>query len=412
MRALVVGGGIGGLACGHRLRQQGVDATVLEAGARAGGKIRTDLAQGCLLEWGPQTCIAEPPFLALAAELGVEAIERPKTERQRFLVRDGRLVSPLGALSLPGILRALWGMIRKGPPAGEDESVLAYARRRFGDEAARRAFDPLVSGIYAGDPSRLAYASALAKFGKRRGASVTFRGGMAALPAAFARALGPALRLGAKARTVSREAAGFAVSLEGGERLLADALVLACPADAAADLLRPLDPVLAGELAAIRYEAVTAVSLVYDAGAFPRGAPRGFGFLAASEERLPILGCLYCPAPPGKVLLRPMLRGLGADADARAILAVASLLAPASGPELVRVAAHERGIPQYEAGHARRLRTIDERLLAIPGLSLAGNAYRGVAVPDVIEDARAVADAVARRAKLSAPALAPRMLTS
>ncbi len=412
MRAIVVGAGVAGLACGEELKRRGVETLVLEGEERAGGKVRTDEAAGCLLEAGPQTCIATPELLALCERLGVKTIARSKQDRARYLVQGGRLVSPLRALSFPGMARALWGAVRKGPPPSEDETVLAYATRRFGAEAARRAFDPLVSGIYAGDPSRLAYASALAKFGKRRGETVTFEGGMRALPDALARALGPSLRLRARVVSLTRlEPGGWRVGLEDGSSHEADAVVLACPAGDAAELVRPLDAALAQELAQIRYAPVTAVALVYPELAFPKGAPRGFGFLAASEERLPVLGCLFCPAPPGRVLLRPMLRGTPEDAESRARDAVEPLVGASLPPTLVRIHAHERAIPQYEIGHARRLRILGERLRALPGLELAGNAYRAVAVPDVIEDARSVAAALAQRGGV-APVAVPVAATS
>ncbi|HVY61506.1 MAG TPA: FAD-dependent oxidoreductase, partial [Planctomycetota bacterium] len=283
-RALVVGGGLAGLACGHRLKQLGADVTVLEAAERAGGVVRTTRAGAFSVEWGAQTCIVEPGLRALAGELGLTLVPpATKADRRRYLVRAGKLVGPFGAISPGGIIRMLWGMIRKGAPAAEDESVEHYARRRFGDEAARRMFDPLVSGIFAGDPARLSYASALARFGKRRGETATFAGGMGALPAALAGALGPALRLNARVVSISRarpelgpaESKGWSVRLASGETLEADDVVLTSPAHASADLVAALDAPLAAELRAIRYAPVTAVLLGYDASAFPAGAPRG-----------------------------------------------------------------------------------------------------------------------------------------
>jgi oxygen-dependent protoporphyrinogen oxidase len=427
----VVGGGVAGLACADRVRLLGAVPLVLERdAARAGGKVRTDeRSGGFLVEWGPQTVFGEPELVALAARLRLAPLEQPKNERARFLVREGQLRSGLGALSARGLLRALWGFVRRGAPPGEDETVDAYARRRFGEEAARRLFDALVAGTFAGDARRLSYASALARFGRRRGRLITFEGGLEALPRALAASLGDAVRLGAEAVALERgpgapppspggpdlgrargeeDAAPFrgalaeprgapprwVVRLASGERIGARAVVVATPAYEAAALLAPLDAPLGAELAAIPYGDVTALALGYDARAFPRGVPRGFGFLAPSEEGLPILGCLYCKAPPGKVLLRVMMRGLAAEdaALAAARTTLARLLGATGEPTMVDVIRHARGIPQYEVGHAARLRAIDARLAALPGLFLAGNAYRGIAVPDVVSDARRVAE--------------------
>jgi len=421
---VVVGGGVAGLACADRLRMRRVKVVLLEASAeRPGGRMHTDLRPGgFLVERGPQTVFGEPVLLDLARRLGLTIVERPKSERARFLVREGRLRSPLRAISLGGILRLLWGVLVAGAPPGEDETVQDYARRRFGEEAARRLFDALVGGTFAGDASRLAYASALARFGRRKGRLVTFEGGLGALPRALATSLGDAVRLGAKVVRVEalREASGagsgtaegagtsggggagtagarYAVHLEGGERVPARAVVLALPAQEAGEAVRDLDAPLASLLRAIPSGQVTTVALGFDARAFPKGAPRGFGFLVPSCEGLPILGCLYCPAPEGKVLLRVMLRGIHADgaAIATARTEIARLLGSAGDPTLVDVIRHERAIPQYEAGHAARLRAIEERRKSFPGLGLIGWSYRGIAVPDVVADARRAADELA-----------------
>src|SRR5690606_29908066 len=63
-------------------------------------------------------------------------------------------------LSWPGKLRlALEPVIP--PRRGEaDESVAAFARRRLGREAAERLVEPLLSGIFGGDASRLSVEAA------------------------------------------------------------------------------------------------------------------------------------------------------------------------------------------------------------------------------------------------------------
>ncbi|MBM2823008.1 MAG: protoporphyrinogen oxidase, partial [Thermoleophilia bacterium] len=53
-----------------------------------------------------------------------------------------------------------------------------------------------------------------------------------------------------------------------------------------------------------------------------------------------------------------------------------------------------RGMPQYVMGHPERLERIDERLSEIPGLALAGAAYRGVGIPDCIHSGEVAAESV------------------
>jgi oxygen-dependent protoporphyrinogen oxidase len=46
---------------------------------------------------------------------------------------------------------------------------------------------------------------------------------------------------------------------------------------------------------------------------------------------------------------------------------------------------------QYIVGHGARLREIEARASAVPGLHLAGNAYTGIGIPDCIRTGRQAA---------------------
>jgi oxygen-dependent protoporphyrinogen oxidase len=63
-------------------------------------------------------------------------------------------------------------------------------------------------------------------------------------------------------------------------------------------------------------------------------------------------------------------------------------------PSFVRIIRHKTGIPQYTIGHLDRLARIDGSLAAHPGLFLAGNAYRGVAINACIAEAPPLAERV------------------
>jgi oxygen-dependent protoporphyrinogen oxidase len=432
--AVVIGAGIAGLAAAHRLLRAGRRVLAIDAAASPGGKVRTERCGGYLLEVGPQSFFDAPegPFRRLAIELGLAAeIVAPRPEAAvRWVAQGGRLrrvpADIARILSPAGLRRALREPLvpRGGAGAGDpDETAAAFVARRFGPEVAERLFDALVSGIVAGDPGRLSAADA---FGRavdleRRWGSVvlglfferarrrragTFRGGMGALPEALARALGPALRLGCEARRIERTGAHWRVAA-GGEAIEARAVVLALPAFASARLLEPLDACAAALLSEIPYAALSVVALGYDAGRAFRGRPpAGFGFLAARREGLRTLGCLIPSsafdgaAPEGKVLLRAFAGGrrdpAAAALDDAALVGlvrreVEPLLGARAAPEFVRIFRHPQAIPQYEVGHARRLAAIEERLRALSGLHLAGNAYCGVALPDVVAGAEKVA---------------------
>ena len=101
IRAVIVGGGITGLAVAHRLSElskeidQPLDLLLLEGTARLGGVLKTVPRDGFLLESGADSFISEKPeALALARRLGIESrlLETNAEHRRSFIVRAGRLV--------------------------------------------------------------------------------------------------------------------------------------------------------------------------------------------------------------------------------------------------------------------------------------------------------------------------------
>src|SRR5262249_35043839 len=149
------------------------------------------------------------------------------------------------------------------------------------------------------------------------------------------------------------------------------------------------------------------VSLAYrssDVGALP-----GFGFVVPAIERRSLLACTFASrkfagrAPDGHELLRAFVGGarrpdLPALPDAELIELVRSelraLLGITADPLLLRVHRQLRAMPQYTVGHLDRVAAIEARVAGLPGLALAGAAYRGVGIPDCVRAGEEAADAV------------------
>ena len=51
-------------------------------------------------------------------------------------------------------------------------------------------------------------------------------------------------------------------------------------------------------------------------------------------------------------------------------------------------------MPQYHVGHAARAEAIEQTVARLPGLRLAGGAYRGVGIADCVRSGEAAADAL------------------
>lgn len=438
-----------------RERGVAVELTLLEARDRLGGTIETERVDGFVVEAGPDSFLSEKPAgLALCRRLGLEErlVRTDDRFRQVWVWHRGRLhplpdgfqllaptrLAPFLASSLfswPGKARmALDLVLPRG--GGGDESLGAFVRRRLGREALERVAQPLVAGIYTADPDELSLAATMPRFleverahrsiilglwhasrrapqpgtsGARWSLFVTFARGMSELVEALAGRL-PAGAVHVKRRVTGIERAGEAwhVTTDAGDRLTADRVLLAAESHAAARLLRYVDPSLCTLLGEITYASSATVSLGYGR-ADVRHALDGFGFVVPRGEGKALLACTFSSvkypgrAPEGAVLLRGFLGGaLGGavlDEDDGALVArVRAELAQALGitaePRLVRVRRHPASMPQYAIGHPARIDTIDRRLASVPGLALAGSAYRGVGIADCVASGESAAERV------------------
>ena len=467
MRVAIVGGGIAGLAAAYELelaRRAGsaVDYEIYEAGPRLGGVISSSVVDGTVIEHGPDSFLTEKPAAAeLCRELGLEADLRGSNdaERKTFILVRNRLVAlPDGLMFLvptkliPTALTPLfgwWTKIRMGlellhppKPYAGDESVAGFVKRHFGQQAVDRLADPLLSGIYGGEATQLSaqavlprlvameakhgsltrgmlaqmrarkIAAALAAEESEDGEApappplfTTLRFGLQQMVDALAARLDVGrVHLHAPVLGVERDEDGWLVDAAGlVERF--DAVIVAAPAWAAAEFLRPADAALSEELEEIPYSSSVTMNLVYD-GADLDPLPEGFGFLVPAVEGRSILACTFIHrkfpgrTAAGKSVLRVFLGGahnaeLLAEPDGRLEELVRGelfeILRISAEPEMVEVRRWPRAMAQYSVGHAERQRRIQERLAALPGLRLVGNAYDGIGISDCIRLGRQAA---------------------
>jgi len=330
-----------------------------------------------------------------------------------------------------------------GPPRGVDESLGDFARRRLGREALEKLIDPMVTGIYAGDPDRMSLRSCFPlicnleeKYGglvrgmislarERRktgvkgemsagpgGVLTSFDDGVQTLIDVLAERLSDGLHLGVAVRRARHRDGKLLLSIrEDGQdgEIDADVVVFATPAYVASEILRPLDAELGDALAGIPYSPISVVALGYDKATL--GHPLdGFGFLIPRGERRKILGALWDSsvfsnrAPEGKALIRAMVGGVRGpelaslpeqDLVALTRSELAKIMGISAEPVLARTFFHEKGIPQYLVGHGKVLDRIGERLTAHPGIFVNSNAYRGIALNDCVLQSRLTADRIA-----------------
>lgn len=441
MRIAVIGGGLGGLTAARALVEAGIDAHVLEAGARAGGVLGTSRISGFLREHAASSFLGGPPrgALALCESLGVPVEQASRRARRRWIFIDGKLRAlPMNPVELwrsdlltwRGKLDLLREPLRPARASGSgDESMHAFAARRLGAEAARAIVAPFVTGVYAADAHDISVEAGfprLAALESQGGLARGFarqaargllgrafakvqgkpppkkqprglwapQGGLQVLVDALAASLGPRVHFG---RPVARvePASGGRVAVDGEAW---DGAVLALPAEDAVSIVAPSE--LASRLGAFRRAPAAVVYLGFPESAVPR-ADDGFGFLVAQGEDVRVLGVVFESvvwpdrAPAGHVLLRCIFGGgrdpSAVELDDSALIAQATrdvgrVLETSAPPVHASVVRWRRGVAQYAVGHRDHVRAA-VTAARTHRIVLAGADYRGPAVNDLCADA-------------------------
>jgi oxygen-dependent protoporphyrinogen oxidase len=448
-RVVVVGGGISGLSAAYDLTRAGVDCTIFEKQPRLGGVIQTQLAEGCTLECGPDSFLAaKPAALELIKELGLEndVIGSNDHQRTTYIWKHGQLVAlPEGVmmivpsrvmpmvhtrlLSWPTKIRMGLEFFR-GRRKSKDRSVADFVTDHFGKETLDYLAEPLLSGVYGGDPARMSVASVLPRFldmeakygslvrgvlasqksappGPRGALFRTLKRGLGSL----VDALTPHVNTShATVETIERTGDRFRVRA-GGDWMEADDVIVACPAWAASGLVAALDGELAELLGGIDYSSSLTLSLIYRTADFD-GQRAGFGFLVPKIERERLAACTFVGTkfshrvPDDRIVLRCFFGGIAdpgiLDASDDTVVTIAReelrrMLGLTVAPVAHVMSRWPRSMAQYGLGHGKRIREIRKRVVEIPGLHVAGNAYAGIGIPDCIQMGRAAAKTVLER---------------
>jgi oxygen-dependent protoporphyrinogen oxidase len=442
--------------------------TLLEKADYWGGKItthrETELVPGSsfVVEGGPDTFIVTKPWaMKLCQELGIgDRLQgtNPDTKKT-YILKSDKLHELPGGLTMM-IPTEIWPMIKTGllswpakarmgldffipaaTPNGE-ESLGGFVSRRLGRSAYENLIEPLMSGIYAGDGDRLSLQATfpylrdlelkygglvrgalklrrerMKKAGQRepkatpgsRSIFMTPISGLAEIVEALVTNLrdsGTDMRLRQTVVSIDRSGPGYQIKLSNGEMLSADAVVLASPPFASADLIEAFMPELAAELRAIEYVSTATVSLIYNEKDLSRPLD-GYGYVIPRKEKRTALACTWTStkfphrAPEGYALVRVFVGRAGQEEDIHwdeatlteiAQEEVRRTLGIETAPMKAFVSIWEQAMPQYNLGHPARLERIDELLESVPGLALAGNGYRGIGLPDCIHSGELAID--------------------
>jgi oxygen-dependent protoporphyrinogen oxidase len=441
----ILGAGITGLTAAWYLQRAGCQPVVFEKSGRAGGVIGARSEDGWLHELGPNSLLEGAPAMeAFIKDVGLadRRLFAAPAAKQRYIVRGGRPVamptSPRGFVTT-GLFswRAKLGLLgepwRARGPADREESVADFVLRRLGREFLDYAINPFVGGVYAGDPALLSVPQAFPKLHaleqehgslirgaiRRRNASggpagrmFSFPLGLAELPLAAARSLGPAVQLNHTVIAVQRTADGtWQVTVEADGRRRTEsfaAVVCALPADALAAVAFSGVPEAGqlGLLGEIKQPPVCSIFTGYRR-ADVRHPLDGFGLLVPAVEGRALLGTLFSSslftgrAPEGCVGLTSFVGGMRQPeltllSDAELVRTVQGELSRLLGAEQAPVYTHvqrwPRAIPQYTMGYQRFKDAITAAEKSAPGLFIGGNCRDGISLPNCIDSGRRLAE--------------------
>jgi oxygen-dependent protoporphyrinogen oxidase len=304
---------------------------------------------------------------------------------------------------------------------GDDSTVAEFVERHYGREMVERLADPLLAGVYGGSADELSVRSVLPRFAEIEARQGSLGRGMIAArkrqPSGSARPLFTSLKYGMQQMVdalLARIPAGArrsntavdTVISESGKWLVVssgrteefDAVIIATPAYVAAEMLAYGNAELAAELSGIRYSSSVTAVLGFDRN-IRTALPPGFGFLVPRSEGRRMLAATFVHnkfahrAPADRALIRCFLGGTRDDGILQCsedeILGIVhrelrDILGITSEPLFTRIYKWKRAMAQYGLGHGERVERIKKLVSQKPGLTLAGNAYSGIGVPDCV----------------------------
>ena len=210
------------------------------------------------------------------------------------------------------------------------------------------------------------------------------------------------MRLNAGVTRIDHLNGRYQVMLSDGDRVTVDGLILATPANVAARLLKDIAPTAAAHLAQITHNHIGTISLAYPIEALsdvwpvrglmiPRREGRRIDAMVFTSAKIPNR------APAGYGLIRVFFGG-GDPSTAiipegelvQVVTAeLQALLGLAAQPIDYRLVRWENSYPQAEVGHLDLVNKVD---LSLPdNVFVTGASYRGLAVPDCVNQGRATA---------------------
>ncbi|MFX3625193.1 MAG: protoporphyrinogen oxidase [Ectobacillus sp.] len=458
-KVVIVGGGISGLTAAYYLqkeiceKQLPLQAVLIEASGKLGGKVQTEIRDGFIIERGPDSFLERKASAGrLAREVGLGGELVNNTAGKSYVLVNGKLhgipqgsmmgiptqITPFvfsGLFSPFGKLRAGFDFILPRSKAVSDQSLGQFFRRRLGNEVVENLIEPLLSGIYAGDIDQMSLmatfpqfyqveqkhrsivlgmktlapkASNAPKASVPKGIFQTLKTGLQSLVEAVEERLeeGSVIK-STRVEKIVKTPAGYTLLLSNGKEIEAAAVIIAAP--------HKVLPTMFAQYKEFQFfrqipsTSVANVALAFSEKAIKRDID-GTGFVVSRNSDFTITACTWThkkwlhTTPEGKVLLRCYVGRPGEEeivegSDKEIVKVVLEDLKKTMDidekPEFTVVSRWKEAMPQYTVGHKERMANLQSFMeQELPGVYLAGSSYMGSGLPDCIDQGEAAVQKV------------------
>lgn len=433
----ILGSGIAGLSYAYYLKkyQPGVEFVILESSGKSGGVVFSETKEGCVFEWGPRGVRPKGNgqiVLEMVEDLGLwdELVFANDQAKKRYLYHDGKLhvlpyslrsfvTSPYLGLFLKAFYKDL-----SAKKVVADETIAVFIDRHFGKNFRVLFFDSLVSGVWAGDVTKMSVSAAfpiLKKLESKRGsllkslvghksdlsdskqypkeitskALFSFQAGLQTLTDALRERMSEFIEYDVRIDKIN-----FSDRVElvfENSSISIDELVSTIPAY---QLSKYAKPDLAMVLDSIFYAPVAVLNLILPKSELDFD---GFGFLVPSKEQSPVLGMVSnsntfpSHAAPNKSVKTVMLGGArysfedlnAMDLRNEALLFLNKVFKKQVSFDTDELILIDKAIPQYGLGHIDKVTKIES--LSPDKLKILGSYMYGVSLIDIITKSKVLA---------------------
>jgi oxygen-dependent protoporphyrinogen oxidase len=452
------------LKAGAKAYDKTVDVLLLEKNNRIGGKILTEKIGSYLVEGGPDSFLPEKVWsVNLARHLGLETEMLPSNDEHKgtFIYSRKKLHSlpegvmlmvptsfwPMAKSSLiswPGKMRMGLEVFVPKRKNTDDESLASFVTRRLGRECLEKIAEPLVAGIHTSNPDNMSVLATFPRFVQMEQKSgslihgmisamksrphatlsgpppkpgapkmtyfMSFKNGMQTLSQACVDHIGrDSIRMNASVKAVEQAGKGYAVFLENGEKLEADYVMFASAAYDSAEMVKGMDPDLAGHMNKIEWSSSATVTVAFKKDDI-KVPLKGFGFIVPRIEGRRINASTYSSikwsyrAPDDMVMLRIFVGGghheeLVNELDDAGMVKIVLeeldvILGIKANAQFSKVYRWNKGMPKYTVGHLDRIAMVDRVLSKHTGLHLIGCSYKGIGIGDCVHEAQIAAERI------------------